>query len=52
VVARVNPLRFKRGAKAEFEETIGKMLAGARRFDVSKVRPEQLARAAGPPEEE
>lgn len=52
VVARVNPLRFKRGAKAEFEETIGKMLAGARRFDVSKVRPEQLAGAAGPPEEE
>ena len=33
VVARINPLRFKRGAKAEFDETIDKMLAGARRFD-------------------
>lgn len=52
VVARVNPLRFKRGAKAEFEETIEKMLAAVRRFDASKVRPEQLAGAAGPPEEE
>ncbi|GBD32177.1 hypothetical protein HRbin33_01141 [bacterium HR33] len=52
VVARINPLRFKRGAKGEFEETIQKMLAAARRFDVNKVRPEQLAGAAGPPEEE
>ncbi len=52
VVARVNPLRFKRGAKAEFEETIDKMLAAVRRFDVSKVRPEQLAGAAGPFAEE
>jgi ParB family chromosome partitioning protein len=52
VVARVNPLRFKRGAKAEFEETVQKMLAAVRCFDVGRVRPEQLAGAAGPPEEE
>lgn len=52
VVARINPLRFKRGAKAEFEETVEKMIAAARRFDVSQVRPEQLAGAAGPREEE
>ncbi len=50
VVARINPLRFKRGAKAEFEETISKMLASARRFDAAKVRADQLSRAAGPPE--
>ena len=44
VVARINPLRFKRGAKAEFDETIAKMLAAATRFDAGKVKPDQLAR--------
>jgi ParB family transcriptional regulator, chromosome partitioning protein len=51
VVARINPLRFQRGAKAEFDETIDKMLASARRFDSAKVKPDQVARAGGPPEE-
>ncbi|MFQ5792563.1 MAG: ParB N-terminal domain-containing protein [Acidobacteriota bacterium] len=51
VVARVNPLRFKRGAKAEFDETIDKMLRAAQRFDAAKVRADQLASAGGPPEE-
>jgi ParB family chromosome partitioning protein len=51
VVARINPLRFKRGAKAEFEETIDKMLAGARRFDPTKIRADQVARTGGAPEE-
>jgi ParB family chromosome partitioning protein len=51
VVARINPLRFKRGVKADFDETIEKMTASARRFDVGKVRADQVARASGPPEE-
>ena len=51
VVARINPLRFKRGAKAEFDETIDKMLASARRFDAGKIKADQVARAAGPPDE-
>ncbi|NIM52246.1 MAG: ParB N-terminal domain-containing protein [Gemmatimonadales bacterium] len=51
VVARINPLRFKRGAKAEFDETIDKMLQAARRFDAAKVRVDQIAGAGGPPEE-
>jgi ParB family transcriptional regulator, chromosome partitioning protein len=51
VVARINPLRFKRGAKAEFDETIDKMLAGARRFDPTRIRADQVARTAGAPEE-
>ena len=51
VVARINPLRFKRGAKADFDETIDKMLASARRFDAAKIRADQVARASGPPEE-
>jgi len=51
VVARINPLRFKRGATAEFDETIDRMIASASRFDVGKVKADQVARASGPPEE-
>src|SRR3954469_16127372 len=51
VVARINPLRFQRGAEAEFDETIDKMLAAARRFDPGKIKADQVARAAGPAEE-
>jgi ParB family transcriptional regulator, chromosome partitioning protein len=51
VVARINPIRFKRGAKAEFDETIEKMTAAARRFDAAKVKANQVARASGPPED-
>ena len=51
VVARINPLRFKRGAKADFDETIEKMTASARRFDAAKIKPDQVARASGAPEE-
>jgi ParB family transcriptional regulator, chromosome partitioning protein len=51
VVARINPLRFKRGAKAEFDETIDKMLAGAQRFDSTRIRADQVARTGGAPEE-
>ncbi len=50
VVARVNPLRFQRGRKASFDETLEKMIRSARRFDPSKVNPAQLARGGGPPE--
>jgi ParB family chromosome partitioning protein len=51
VIARLNPLRFQRGAKAEFDETIDKMLSKAARFDPSKIKAEQLARAGGAPSE-
>ena len=51
VVARINPLRFKRGAKADFDETIDKMLAGAERFDPAKIRADQVARTGGAPDE-
>ena len=51
VVARINPLRFQRGAKSTFEETVPKMLASAKKFDPSKVKADQLAAASGPPED-
>jgi ParB family chromosome partitioning protein len=51
VVARINPLRFKRGATGEFAEVIGKMQQAAARFDASKIRADEVTRASGPPEE-
>ena len=51
VVARINPIRFKRGA-ADADEVIDTMLAAAKRFDAGKVRADQVARAGGAPEEQ
>ena len=52
VVARINPLRFQRKPTADFDETIDKMLASARRFDPARVKSDQLARTGGAPSEE
>lgn len=57
VVARINPLRFvkpvrgKEAKKPDPDATLEKMLASARKFDVSKVKADQVASAAGPPED-
>lgn len=53
VIARVNPLRFVRGkaAAADFDDTLDKMEQSLAKFDPSKVKADQLARASGPPEE-
>ena len=52
VVARVNPLRFQRKPTADFDETIDKMIAGAKKFDAAKIRADQVARTGGAPSEE
>lgn len=49
VVARINPIRFSRRANPDFDETIDKMIASARRFDAGKIRADQIARSGGPP---
>lgn len=49
VVARINPLRFARPGKddrADFDKTIGKMIDGARGFDASKVKAQDMVLAA------
>jgi ParB family chromosome partitioning protein len=54
VIARINPLRFKRGAKADPDDILGQMLASARKFDVGKIKSDQIARSGGggaPPDE-
>jgi ParB family transcriptional regulator, chromosome partitioning protein len=50
VVARINPLRFvkpgKDDAKPDFDKTIDKMIEGAKKFDPSKVKAQDVAIAA------
>jgi len=49
VVARINPIRFSKAASFDFDEVLAKMTAAARKFNVDKVRQEDLARVGGPP---
>ncbi len=49
VVARVNPLRFQRGATADPDETIEKMLRAAGRMDPDRIKVSDVARSGGPP---
>ena len=50
MVARINPLRFikagKDDARPDFDKTIDRMLDGAKKFDPSKVRAQDVAIAA------
>ena len=53
VIARINPLRFQKAARpgqkaprADFDATIDKMIASAEKFDVGKVKPQDIAAAA------
>jgi ParB family chromosome partitioning protein len=50
VVARIDPLRFQRGKKADFQETMEKMLRAALRFDPVRIKADDIARAGGPVE--
>ncbi|MFN0206879.1 MAG: ParB N-terminal domain-containing protein [Planctomycetota bacterium] len=43
VTARINPIRFAKEVTLSFEELIKKMKAAADKFDVSKVKQEQIA---------
>ena len=49
VVARLNPLRFSKSKDPDFDATIDKMIASARRFDSAKIKADQIARTGGPP---
>ena len=53
VVARINPIRFSKSTEFDFDEVLGKMLAAAGKFNVDKIKQEEIARTGGgPPEEE
>ena len=52
VVARINPLRFHKGEPPPIDEVLTTMRDKAARFNVDKVRQEDLMGASGPPPEE
>jgi ParB family transcriptional regulator, chromosome partitioning protein len=54
VVARINPIRFSKATEFDFDEVIDKMTASAKKFNVEKIRQEDVAKAGGgaPPDDE
>ena len=47
VVARVNPIRFSKSTEFDFDEVIDKMTASAKKFNVEKVKQEDVAKTGG-----
>lgn len=52
VVARINPIRFVKGEPPPAASVLATMLGKAQRFDVGKVKQEDIARTGGVPDEE
>jgi len=52
VVARINPLRWIKGDPPELEDLLQTMRERAAKFNVDKIRSQDLAGAGGPPDEE
>lgn len=54
VVARINPIRFSKSTEFDFDEVIDKMAASAKKFNVEKIKQEDVAKAGGgpPPDED
>jgi ParB family chromosome partitioning protein len=52
VVARINPIRFSKAASFDFDEVMEKMTASAGKFNIDRVKPEEVTKAAGPPDED
>jgi ParB family transcriptional regulator, chromosome partitioning protein len=51
VVARVNPLRWIKGDAPPLEEVLKTMRERASKFNIEKIKPQDLAGAAGPPDD-
>lgn len=52
VVARINPIRFSKSTEFDFDDVLGRMRKNADKFNVEKVRQEDVVRAGGGPIEE
>jgi ParB family transcriptional regulator, chromosome partitioning protein len=52
VVARINPLRWIKGDPPPLEDVLKTMRERVAKFNVEKIKPQDLAGAAGPPDEE
>ena len=52
VVARINPLRWIKGDPPPLEEVLKTMRERAAKFNAEKIKPQDLAGAAGPPDDD
>jgi ParB family chromosome partitioning protein len=52
VVSRINYTRFSKAPTIDFDEAFDKITASAQKFNVDKVRQEDVARSGGAPDEE
>jgi ParB family chromosome partitioning protein len=52
VVARTNPIRFSKSTELDFDEVMDKMIASAVKFNVDRVKQEDVAKVGGAPAEE
>lgn len=52
VVARINPIRFSKATTFDFDEVLEKMSTSAGKFNIDRVKPEEVTRASGPPADE
>ena len=53
VVARINPIRFSKSTEFDFDDVLERMKRSAAKFNIEKVRQEDVVRAGGgPPAEE
>ena len=51
VVARINPIRFSKATEFDFDEVMDKMIASAGKFNVERVKQEDVAKIGGAPPE-
>jgi ParB family chromosome partitioning protein len=52
VVARITPIRFATATEFDFDEVLGRMQKNAVKFNVDKIRQEDVVRAGGGPMED
>ena len=47
VVARINPIRFSKSTEFDFDDVLDRMLKNAAKFNIDRVRQEDVVRAGG-----
>jgi len=52
VVARINPLRWIQGELPSLEDVLKTMRERTTKFNIEKIKPQDLAGAGGPPDED
>jgi ParB family chromosome partitioning protein len=52
VVARINPIRFSTSTEFDFDDVLARMQKNADKFNVEKIKQEDVVRAGGGPVED